>query len=281
MGRDERLRAQFKAAGIPIIGQRRAPRVALGYPAGGSVHFVFMQSMFALQRYELVKDSSTRLLQHLFPQQGFFIEDNRNSIVDRFLRETQDDWLVMIDSDIAFPPQIIEMLVAAAGPDRKVLGASVPLGIVERDGRPEPLPSCALRMTDEPGVWAYLEAHEISTDGTEVHGLAMPVFMVHREVLEAIADREGRSWFLRKAVPKLNDPISREAWMGDGPVRDRAYINQGEDLAFCARAIDAGYKLWCCRMPGLRHFKTEPQSHDFDDSLQAAPTAAEPMEATR
>lgn len=232
--------------------------IALGVPTGGSVHWPFAMSLVLLQQWMARRGVNLELI----PQQGFFIEDNRNEIARRFL-EGKADWLLMIDSDISFPPEIIEMLLIVAGRDKKVLGASVPLG--------PPLPSAALRMTDVPGEWVYLNPEEIAPEGVEVHGLAMPVFFAHREVYEAIADREGQAWFLRKPVPRIKDDPkdeaarrSRRAWLdADGRVADRQYVNQGEDLSFCLRAAEAGYKAWACRIPGLRHHKTAlPLSHD-------------------
>ena len=79
-------------------------------------------------------------------------------------------------------------------------------------------------------------------------------------------------------MPKLDEPRSREAWLGEGPRSDRAYVNMGEDLAFCMRAIDAGHRLWCYRMPGLRHHKTAPVSHDYDDLRPPAAGDATPAD---
>jgi hypothetical protein len=228
-----------------------AATIALGVPNGGQVHWPFTMSLLMLQQWMAKRGVNLELI----PQQGFFIEDNRNEIARRFLEGTAD-WLLMIDSDISFAPEIVEMLLIVAGRDKKIVAASVPLG--------PPLPSCALRATEQPGQWVYLEPEEIAPEGTEVHGIGMPVFLAHREVYEAIARAEGQSWFLRKPVPRLNDDRSRRAWLDpDGRPEDRQFVNQGEDLSFCMRASDAGYKIWACRLPGLRHHKTAlPLSHD-------------------
>lgn len=273
-----------------LVGQKRlTATVALGLPTGGTVHWPFALSIILLEAY-LHQRAMRRVLDavqsgagrngvldalrtgaptlELFPQQGFFIEDNRNEIARRFMTESSSDWLLMIDSDIAFPPELVEMLLTVAGTDKRILGASVPLG--------PPIPTSALRMTTQPGEWVYLNPDEITPEGVEVHGLGMPVCMVHRDVLQHIADREGQAWFLRKPVPRIAIPQegsesakaaaerSRRAWLDtNGRIADRQYINQGEDLSFCLRAMDAGFKIWACRLPGLRHHKTAlPLSHD-------------------
>lgn len=233
-----------------LVGPKPAT-IAMGIPTGGTVHWPFALSLVLLQQWMSQRGVNLELI----PQQGFFIEDNRNEITRRFL-EGKADWLLMIDSDIAFPPQLVEMLLIVAGREKKILAASVPLG--------PPLPSSALRMTDRPGEWVYLNPEEITPEGVEVHGVGMPVFMAHREVFEAIANREGQSWFFRKPLPRLNTEASRRAWLEtDGRVADRQYVNQGEDLSFCMRAAEAGYKIWACYLPGLKHHKTAlPLSHD-------------------
>lgn len=264
------------ANGATLVSGRSAPKVALGYASGGQVHVPFMESLLRLQQYEYEVARAQALVRYRLPQQGFFIEDNRNEIARRFL-ETDADWLLMIDSDISFPPQLVEMLMLVAGQDKRAIGVSVPLGLSGELGRP--LPSCGLRMTDQPGVWTYLEPDEITAEGVEVHGLAMPVFLAHREVYEAIAAREGQAWFFRRQVPRLNDERSRRAWLEtDGRPADRQYINEGEDLSFCLRATEAGIRLWCCRLPGLRHHKTAlPLSHD--DVVDAPAPAEREQEA--
>lgn len=270
MGREARLRAVDQALRT----------IAIGIANGGQVHTPFMLSLLKMN------DRLARLGWNLvlLPETGFFIEDNRVALVRRFLTETDADWLLMIDSDISFPPDLVEMLLAATavGDGRKVIAASVPLsngGATEADR----IPSCAFRMTDRPGVWTYVEAADISPYGSEVGGLAMPVFMCHRDVYRAIArnvgpsgQAEGQVWFYRHKMPLLTEERSRRAWEDpDGNVEDRRWLNLGEDLSFCLRAIDAGYKLWCYRLPGLRHHKTAlPLSHDDQVADDATSTAA-------
>lgn len=299
----------------------RGPRVALGYPFGGSVTWVFHESMTRIQRYELSKEQP--LLYHLLPQSGLYIDHNRNNIAERFMT-TGADWLLQIDSDIEFPATIIETMLEAAGEDKKILGASVPLG--------PPLPSCAWMMTEQPGIWKSVKtqhwclakrgdkvcfgdlalrsglwncatcdqsyqwdderitSQDVLTEAPSARdGLATAVILIHREVLQAIADREGQCWFFKTLQPRLNEEASFKAWtrdgqlvtrageVGDGPISDRRFVSVGEDLAFCMRARDAGYQPWCFKMPGLRHHKTLPMSHDMEGPEVQAP-AAEPLE---
>lgn len=228
-----------------------------------------MLSLRALERYD--RTLATPLLCHDIPQSGLYIEDNRTRVVEKFM-QTDADWLLQIDSDIQFPPQLIEMMLGVAGDEKKVLAASVPLG--------PPLPSCGLmrKSPDLPGIWAYLDPHEITEEGVQCDALASAVMLVHRDVFQAIADREGQSWFHRIRVPRLDQPKSKAAWLEDGPISDRAYVNQGEDLSFCLRAVEAGFSIWVAKVPGIRHYKSLPLSHDYETEDN---TAAEPVEAIK
>lgn len=274
-------------------------KVALGYPFGGSVTWIFHESMMRLQRHELAKERP--LLRHLIPQAGLYIDHNRNQICEKFMT-TDADWLLQIDSDIEFPATIIETMLAAAGADKKILAASVPLG--------PPLPSSGWMMTEQPGIWKSVKTlhwclakrgdqvcfgdlglrsgrwicaacgetyqwdderitgQQVLTETPmAVDGLATAVILIHRDVLQAIADRSGQCWFLKTMQPRLTDEKSRKAWMNeDGVMADRRYISVGEDLSFCLRASEAGHQSWCFKMPGLRHHKTLPMSHDYDSA---------------
>lgn len=243
-----------------VLPEGYQPRVMLGYPFGGTVHGPFHQSVLALHMWDITRPARTPgsrpllLLNGWSPESGLYVEDNRQRIATKFLEHPEKpDWCVQIDTDVSFPPTIVETLLDIAGRDKKVVGLSVPLGS---------WPSCGLRRSNIPGKWHFMRPEELSPEGTQVDGFATPLFIVHRDVIEAIADREGQTWFLRKAIPRLEEERSRLAWLGKGPMRDRQFINAGEDLAFCMRAVEAGFDIWCARVPGLRHNKTLPLSHD-------------------
>lgn len=233
----------------------RTPKVALGYPYGGGVTGPFLESILRLQLYEGAKPQP--LLHYRLPQSGLYIATNRNLIAAKFMK-TDADWLLMIDSDIEFPQEIVEMMVALAGHTKKILAASVPLG--------PPFPSSAWILTGEPGIWKGVPSQYISETGVQVDGLATAVILIHRDVLAAIADKNGQCWFNHIYVPRTAPPPEGSS------LRDVEYISQGEDLAFCLRATEAGFGSWCAKIPGLKHHKALPMSHDFE--VEAAATLA-------
>lgn len=219
-------------------------KVVLGYPVGGSVTLAFHASCLKLLGYELQK-GDRRLLSKITHSQGLYVSDNRTLLMQRFLA-TDSLWLCMVDTDIEYPPTLIEDLIRHAGTDKKVLVASVPLGAY---------PSCAFMRTEVPGVWSPV--WPVPMTPIECDGIATAVALIHREVFEKIADRGGQCAFHHAYLPQSK--------AGTAP-RDFKFLSQGEDLAFSVRAAEAGFKQWAVHIPGIRHHKTRGLSHD-DEQL--------------
>jgi hypothetical protein len=219
--------------------------VVLGFPVGGSVTLAFYASLSRLTSYESKKPDSTRLLSKVQHSQGLYVADNRTLLVQRLL-ETGASWLLQIDTDIEFPENLLETMLAMAGDDKKVLAASVPLG--------EAFPTGAFRLAPELGVGGWTCLESVPQRPIECDGIATACLLVHREVFEKIADEHGQCWFHHMYLPQSAPGT---------PNREFKYLSQGEDLAFSQRATRAGFKIWCAHIGGLRHYKTRALSHDF------------------
>lgn len=219
-------------------GQR--PKVVVGYPVGGSVTLAFHASLVRMACYELGKPDRHRLLAKITHSQGLYVGENRTLLARKFL-ETDADWLLQIDTDIEFPQTLAETLVGLA-PGPGVLAASVPLGAY---------PTCAFRMIPgQVGVW---QSVPVTTQPQEVDGIATAVCLIHRDVFLSIAEKHGQAWFHHMYLPASPEGT---------PQKDFRFLEQGEDLAFSIRARDAGHKVWCAHVPGLKHHKTRALSHD-------------------
>lgn len=239
--------------GVPI----RNTKVVLGYPAGGSITVPFSVSRERLMFYEMQKDPEARLLAAAPYVSGLYIANNRN-ILAKALLKTEYEWLLQIDTDIEFPPTLLETMVALAGDDKKVLAASVPLGTAmifgnsdEGAGFRNGFPTCAFRC-DGPGVWTSL--HEVPAEPIQVDGVATACILIHRTVFEEIARRGGQCWFDHIYEPK-GEPVGDD-W---STVES---VSIGEDIAFSVRATLAGFPTWCVNVKGLKHHKVAPQTHD-------------------
>lgn len=241
MGRDARVNG----------GSWRDRKVLFGYPCGGSVTVPFHASCLRLVAHELQKPENERLLTKMAHASGLYVGDNRQTLVDNML-ESEANWLLQVDTDIEFPPDLIERMLALAGPERKIVAASVPLG--------EAYPTCGFRWTGKPGIY---DSVPIGTTPVEVDAIATACVLIHRDVFDAIADEHGQSWFhsihLAKSPP------------GTAP-RDFAYVVNGEDIAFSMRAKAVGFKIWCVHLPKLGHYKVRRLSHDDERSVMLGQT---------
>lgn len=236
----------------------RDRKVVFGYPCGGSVTVPFHASCLRMVTHERDKPERDRLLLRMAHASGLYVGDNRMVLAENMLDRPEANWLLQIDTDIEFPPTILETMLRIAGEDRRILAASVPLG--------NAYPTCGFRWTGTPGIY---ESVPVGLEPVEVDAVATAAILIHRDVFDAIADQHGRSWFhsihLAKSPP------------GTAP-RDFAYVVNGEDIAFSMRAKAAGFKLWCVHVPGLKHYKTMPLSHDDERSkLLGAQAAGEAM----
>ncbi len=238
-----------------LIGSRAGRgKVVVGYPTGFNVTLPFHASVQRLLWYEQQKPDERRLLSRITHTSGLYVADNRTMLAQRFF-DGDEEWLLQIDTDIEFLPDLLERMVEIAG-EHKILAASVPLGIPGLGG----YPSAGFRRSEKPGVWFPVPEKEITREPLEVDGIATACALIHREVFQAIAARHGQSWFHHIYLPESPE--------GTDP-REFRYRSQGEDLAFSVRAKDAGHSLWIAHVEGLRHWKSMPLTHD------RAPVAAE------
>lgn len=197
--------------------------VVIGTPRGGMVTGVNHDSLMAFQYDQLrVRAAEERQLAAVNAGQGLYIEDNRHFIARRFLNEHTAPWLLMVDSDIEFGADLLDQMLAAAHTSgAKVLAGNVPLDV---------FPNVAYLAMPQPGVFAPLKMLP-PEKVFEVDAAATAIMLIHRDVLQAIREREGECWFYRHKV-EVED---------SGGYPYRQFLNLGEDISFCLRARDAGF----------------------------------------
>lgn len=151
----------------------------------------------------------------------------RSLTVERFLRERDAEWLLWLDADMGFAPDVVERLLEAADPvERPIVGAlCFALKETAPDGmggyRTEPRPTIFDWVHDGEkvgfqGRTTYPVNQVIRCDGT-----GSACVLIHRTVLEKIGAEAGPVWYDRLRNPSTGDLI-------------------GEDLSFCVRAGGLG-----------------------------------------
>jgi hypothetical protein len=162
----------------------------------------------------------------------------RNRLVDEFLHNPdheQCEWLWFCDTDMVFPPDLLHRLVArAVQMDLKILGALCV--IVTADG---PVPTMFIHDPDAITKvlldWNADQVLELAATGTGC-------LLVHRSVLQDMFDKSGGS---------------KNCWFGFDIRTGASGIEWalGEDVSFCLRAGEAGYKTYVDTTAQVGHHK--------------------------
>ena len=98
-------------------------RFCIAYPDNGTVSVPFFESHIALVFHELLKTKEECLLGSRTQATSCHVPLNRNSICEFFLNKSTDDFLIMIDTDISFQPNILEsfnILINEYGVDKNI-----------------------------------------------------------------------------------------------------------------------------------------------------------------
>lgn len=227
MGHEARARAQGALAS----------KVMLAFAAGGSVTTPFCVSLARLVGYETTRPVADRKLSFLGHAEGLYISENRQHITFEFFKR-QEPWLAMLDSDIDFPPTLLDSLLGLTGNgERKIIAANVPLGY---------RPNVAFMKVKEP--CSYTNLFPLPPEPFPVDAVATAVFMVHRDVIVDMHKAQGPRWF--------------QHWYPDETTELGDFDFLGEDLAFCRRARAVGHQCWVGHVKGLGHNKRVRLSED-------------------
>ncbi len=177
--------------------------VAVGFLDPGEWSHCFGQSLIDMYLYDAFR--SKRMVPH-----GKQLRDNaqaggivagRNAITQKFLDDTDCEWLFMVDSDMGFAADTVDRLIAAADPaERPVVG-----GLCFSLRRDTPgdfygqkyvvTPTC-YRFVDtetETGFQSILDYPEDAA--FRVDGTGAACLMIHRSAVEAIREKFGDVWF--------------------------------------------------------------------------------------
>ncbi|MCU1494804.1 MAG: hypothetical protein JWO62_2568 [Acidimicrobiaceae bacterium] len=169
------------------------------------------------------------------------IPEGRNDACRKFL-ESPCDWLFMVDSDMGFEPQTLDLLLSVADPgNRPIVGG---LAFAQREAVSDGLNG--FRCFPNPTIMDYIE-HE---DGIRrftgrahypVNTLVLAgatggaMLIIHRSVIERIRDLVGETWFDR--------------------AKDGGGALMGEDVSFFARTGALDIPLYIHTGIRTNHYK--------------------------
>lgn len=149
----------------------------------------------------------------------------RNAAVRSFLDDFSAPWLLWVDTDMGFPADSLERLLAVADPVERPVVGGLCFGWKEDRGdgaggyRCHAMPTIYdwLRGEDGGGVFAP-RTHYPANTLVRCHGTGSAFVLIHRQVLEGVRAAYGDAWYDR-----IPNPLN-------------AGRRIGEDLSFCMRA---------------------------------------------
>ena len=146
--------------------------------------------------------------------QNTYLPEARNKLHSQFVTESDSDWLMMLDSDVCPPPDIVDVLLKhhEDDPKKKMIG-----GWYRKKAEPfSPVVYEYVTMNPD-GIRQYrlYKEEEIKTGSLEsITGAGAGVWLMHREIAEKLGEK----------------PYDME--------------HGGEDLRMCEQVLDLGYEIW-------------------------------------
>lgn len=201
--------------------------ILIAVPSMDSVPAVFCQSLSMLKK---VGDCAVAF------QIGSLVYDSRNNLAKHALK-MHADYVFWLDSDMMFEPDILERMMATMQ-EKKL---DILSGIYYRRKHPfHPVLFKKLRV-DEQNFAEFENFNEYPMDDIfEVEGIGFGCVLMSSEVLFDVAAKY-KDWF---------SPLGRV----------------GEDLSFCWRARQCGYKIFADPTIQLGHCGSQIVTKDFYDA---------------
>lgn len=171
---------------------------------------------------------------------GSLVYDSRNKLAGLAM-QMEADYIMWFDSDMVFQPDTLERMmdVMDKNPDIDILS-----GLYVRRGAPFTPVIFSKLEVNEHGELEWDDVVNIPDEPFEVDGCGFGCVLMKTDCLYEIASKEnGGMWFT---------PIA----------------GAGEDCAFCIRARESGYKIWCDPKIELGHMAYAPVTRDFYEAVK-------------
>jgi GT2 family glycosyltransferase len=212
-------------------------KVLIAFPVGGSCHPAFVKALLDLQLFELTDPSSIYEILPIEYSASLYVEENRNVIVD-LAHQQKADWILMLDTDESFQPQLLRQLMTHA----------------DKDANPIVF-----------GIYSNISRAPVETKGGYYH-----VDMIYREMPSGeyssitppsdsrpfYVDAAGSGCMLThiSVFDKIEFPwFTLDYILLEGKPRPQL---MNEDISFCRKARMAGYKLLVDPLAEIVHYKT-------------------------
>jgi hypothetical protein len=241
MDESERENLEQALHGRTLTDEERMPadqQVVYGYLRPTMVHGDFQESLLDLLEFD--RNNARRIVGRLGFRSSANLATGRNMIVKHFLEHSDAGWLLMLDTDMVFQPNVLELLLAGADPERAPIVGGLCFGFDEAgDVQPtlfglEPDPAAP----DDPARLLVTRYHDWTPESMyPVMGTGAACLLMHRSALLKIqADGYNRAY----------------PWFQELEHNGQAV---GEDLGFCFRAVQSGYPIYVNTAVHVGHMK--------------------------
>ncbi len=231
-------------------------KVVVGFMSPGDVKSDYMLSLIFLMMFDFANHQ--RIVQGggIIPiDAGCNLSGPRNEMVKKFLAHKGADWLLTLDADMVFQPDLLEALLEHADPDKAPIVGGLCFGFDEH-GKIQPTLFGFVGEEDSPQVVRY---HEWPPESMmQVAATGGAALLIHRSVFEKMRDFEHPTRGGRRV---FNDafPWFQELEHDGHPV--------SEDIGFCWRAGLLGIPVYVNTAVQLGHIKKRVLTMDayFDE----------------
>lgn len=238
--------------------------LAVGYCHPGDVSGRFTDSLTQMVRADHV--GGQHIVRTISLKSGPRVAEARSQIVDACFEDEQVDWLLMLDADMTFEPDLLERLMEIAD-ERTVpiLGGLCFAGV--HGGRT--YPTLYRMWTEDDGHTAIEAVDEYPEDAlVKVGATGAACLLVHKSVYQA----------MRRPGPEAGESFDRRIhgfgtlanglpnpypWFAEGLTTSKG-IALGEDIAFCRKAMFLQIPIHVFTGVKLGHVKEwviGPESH--------------------
>lgn len=218
-------------------------KVVVAWPDGGSVSGSFAHSMLALYEFERSNPNDRYEMLPPYRHSSLYVQENRNNIV-RTALEIEADWLLQLDGDESFRPELLRVLMRTSDRETRpiVAGLYSNVGVIDEDNASGGIVilNCAYNEVED-GQYAPIEVPEHMTP-FQVSAVGSGILLAHTDVYRAIP----QPWFWIEWFERLDENGEQV----------RQIMN--EDIAFCRRAREAGYDIWVDPLAECIHWKALP-----------------------
>jgi hypothetical protein len=190
------------------------------------------------------------------------IHEARNQMVDHFAAlEQQPEWLLMIDADMTFEPDLVYKMLAVAHPERVPIVGALCFG----GGRVhEPFPTIYRLLEEKVGERSYYSLDKVYDYPRDtlvsVGATGAACLLVHRQVFAVMKKHYG-------TLP--DGSLNPSPWFAEG-ITGLKGEGWGEDTVFCLRAKSLGIPVHVDTRIKVGHVKEVVIDEVFYDNRRAA-----------